>query len=788
MSQLNSLRGLALGASALALGLAVLTAPASAQTVVVVGTPEGSAPGAVGGTALTGTTALGSDGQLIFNHDDDSEDGYVLVGPDVSVTGGTTARIDLLAGTTTFTALAPYRGPDNAWGQTVVNPASPTTSFQGLTTVHSGATLQLAQWFGLRALAENGKFVARTGNTFQYDSIAGEGLEIQQGGRLTGQGRISPSWSNTGDAVVIAGTVSPHGFPERGGEYDSAFGRMDFGDQNTPGTLVFTQTSVLEMDVDMAIANDGTRMDADLIRTNMNTRIEDGAQIRVRLAESDGTTTYLPGRTVLLLEMPIGLKAEAHKHVYDIDWSTVDLDGIDWNNMPSWLNSQYVEIGSVPAPEAGDTLVIDGHTYLYSNDINQATRGVTGMFTLAPDSDTQLTHYLGLELRKGKSSVKQYGETVDVESSVYLEVVQNRQFTEDAQSANGAAAAEALQAIGVYNPMFVRLLNLQDDAAAITNGELPAFLDSLSGELYVGVRGLLTQDAWQNQRSLSRRLSNYKPGGAHLWAEALGTSRKLESDNIATLKEESYGFLAGIDATVLGPWRLGVSGGYRQANISSSGARTGKADIKRQTYLTAYTTGAWGNFRAHAGGGLSNARIETRRSVFLTDVVADDLSASYDSTVLNAFGELSYNIPLRGLEVEPFVGGTFIRTETDLVREAGKVADSGAPLTIVGDENKVQYTTLGVRARTLSVGALAFDGMLGWQHGFGDLELTGQHMLNNRQLIPVRGADLSENAAVVEIGARWQVTEKVTLDAVYDGLIGNEGNDHTARIGVSMRF
>lgn len=789
MSRMNTLGMLTAGASLLV--LTSLAEPALAQTTIVVGTPEGSAPGAVGGTALSGTINLGARGRLVFNHNDNSKDGYV-VDPNVMIRGSSGARVDLLAGTTTFTAQAPYKGTPTSLGERAVNPEVSIAGFVGSVTVRDGATLQLAPYYGLRQSWEGGTYpvggyVVRPSGAFYASTMAPASLEIAKGGRLTGQGYIAPTYQNTGDVIVIAGTLSPNGFAERTADYEGAHGEMIFGNNLTKGTLVFASTSLLEMDVDLGVVNDGRHRESDIIRTDMNARIEGGAQIRLRLAETHGPTTYLPGRAVQLITSQ-NVQAEAHKHVYEIDDSAIDWDTIDWNNPPSWLNPQYVEIGSVATPKPGDKLVVGGHTYLYSSDINQKTRGLAGNFTLTPDSQTKLTHYLSLELKKNLTPVQQYGETKNVESGVYLEVVQNRQFTEDAKSANGAAAAAALQTIGNYNPMFVRLLNLQDDAAAITDGELPAFFDALSGELHVGVRGLLTEDVYQIQRSLSRRLAHYSPGGAHVWAEALGGRREAGSDNATKLREDSYGFLAGADATVLGPWRLGVSGGYRQAEISGPDAYTGEADIKSQTYVTAYTTGAWGSWRAHAGAGVSNARIETRRSMALTDVVADELTAAYDGTVLNAFGELSYRLPLSHLEVEPFVGATFIRAETDLVRETGKVANSGAALTIVGEQNKVQFATLGVKARTAWAGPLAFDGSLGYRRGFGDLELTGRHLLNNRVDIPVVGPKLSENAAVVEVGAVWRVTDPVTANLGYSGVIGDQGADHNLGLGLTMLF
>lgn len=78
--------------------------------------------------------------------------------------------------------------------------------------------------------------------------------------------------------------------------------------------------------------------------------------------------------------------------------------------------------------------------------------------------------------------------------------------------------------------------------------------------------------------------------------------------------------------------------------------------------------------------------------------------------------------------------------------------------------------------------------MLGWRRGFGDLDLQSVQMLNNREGFTVNGGNLSESAAVIQVGAHWRVSDKVTLDANYDGVIGDEGQDHTAHMGVSVRF
>src|SRR5262249_45018619 len=154
------------------------------------------------------------------------------------------------------------------------------------------------------------------------------------------------------------------------------------------------------------------------------------------------------------------------------------------------------------------------------------------------------------------------------------------------------------------------------------------------------------------------------------------------------LEEDSYGFLAGIDATLMGPWRVGFAGGYRSAEVESADGIAGAAEYD-QWHGLVYTTGALGNWRAQFGAGFSKASVETERDVFLEEVINSHLIADYDGTVAHAFGELSYVHALNGAVLEPFVGYSFVRAETDEVDEADTLGGGeAAALLISGEQNQ----------------------------------------------------------------------------------------------------
>lgn len=790
MSHMNSVRALALGASALAL---IAASPALAQTVVV-GRPAGQAPAPVGTTGLTANVALGSNGRLIFNHTDAR---YVVplttpTGANLSIGGVAGSIMDFQAGHTVLSQKSPIRVVSTrppGLAASIFQPGS--TSFFGQAIVRNGAELEIEQYYTLTTRYQGSGAdrvsVVTEGDTFAGTIFSGGSVRVEAGGRLTGQG----SFGGSSATYTIAGTISPHGFPDHTqNANEGPNGRFSFGDYGT-GLLNFTSTAIYEVDVDFTLP-DG-KLANDTITSRANIVIDDGAQVNLRLKRAEGQTNYQVGRTFRLLGVE---QPRAEQHYYQFNYSTV----VGVTPPPS--NILYLDMAANPNVKIGDVIQreYNGQKYNFTYaglQTNIAAIDLKGSFTLPDDGSAQLTRYLGLRLQdvfaNVNSIVTEPGSKEGVQKSVpvraYVDLVieQNRTFDEDADTANGRLAAAALQAIGDHNPLYTRLMNLPVDSAAIP--DLPAFFDALSGQLYVGVRGLLTQDAYAVQRSLSRRLSGYEPGGAHLWMDGQSGRRRLDdTGEAARLDETAYGFLTGIDATVTGPWRVGIAGGWRTAEIDSPHSAVGEADV-RQWQAQLYTSGAWGGVRGLAGVGYSQASVEARRDVALVDVIDARLDGDYDGTVFNAFGELSFVHDMGVAAVEPFVGYNYVTTDTDPVKESDARGDVVGPALLVsGDQTTVSFATVGTRARITASGPLSFNGLIGWRRGFGDLELEGLNLLNNREQIAVRSANLSENAAVVEAGVRWRVTDRVTLDAGYDGVIGDEGHDHAARVGVSLRF
>ncbi len=756
----RSLRRFLTGACALA---ALSGGAVWAQTdpvEIVVGAPEGSAPAPVG-APLEGIVNLGADGRLIFNHNEDYR-----IGEDVQIQGsGSAYRIDFLSGRTTITQRAPELGDEPLPG--FDPPYYPATNYRanisgGLATVGDGATVHFDQHYQMSS-----------GSGEQTDRFPSSLLTmvIEDGGLVTGRAGFS--------TLTVAGTLSPDGDPERTGRYDGHTGLIYVQNEAR-----FTSGSVFEIDLDPGASD----LDTDRIRVNSgNLIIEDGARLRVRAPQPEGEALYRLGRRFIYAEMQ-SARAGYHTHMFMLD---ADLHPADEAQPP--LTSIQIAAGEIDPPNPGDSIVIDGFTFNYLMDVNVAGREVQGEFEFADESDRRLTRFLGLEPGVGQINASAGATDLDlwqvirvpVNATLYLEVVMLSDLAEEADTVNGRSAAHALQAVGVQNELFNQVVNLAEDDPRLT--ELPGFFDALSGELHVGVRGLLSQEAYQLQRSIGRRLDQAERDGVRIWMEALGGRRELSGGEAAALEETGYGALFGIDAPVAGAWRVGAAGGYRTADIDGPDMMTGQAELT-QWHGAVYTASARGRWRAQAGLGISGASVDTSRTIALSGILDDRLGASYDATVLHAFGELGYAAAVAGGEVQPFLNLSVIQAEADEVRETGLNGSSQADLTITGDDTLVQYATLGVKGRTLDLGDLSLDGMIGWRRGFGDTRLTGRHLLNNREGFAVSGADLGENAAVIEAGLSWRATGALTLGLSYGGVISGDNDDHSVQGGVSLRF
>src|SRR5690606_20923475 len=96
--------------------------------------------------------------------------------------------------------------------------------------------------------------------------------------------------------------------------------------------------------------------------------------------------------------------------------------------------------------------------------------------------------------------------------------------------------------------------------------------------------------------------------------------------------------------------------------------------------------------------------------------------------------------------------------------------------------------TVGSRFSTSTSGAFSVRGMLGWQHVFGALVPTNRFNFDGGDTFTVAGVAQSRDAAVVNIEANFDLSSGAALGIGYDGVVGNDAQDHAAKVSLRIKF
>lgn len=343
-------------------------------------------------------------------------------------------------------------------------------------------------------------------------------------------------------------------------------------------------------------------------------------------------------------------------------------------------------------------------------------------------------------------------------------------------TANQGAAANAVQALGGKNSLYYGAMFLEQSA-------LGATFDALSGEIHASLKSALIDES-RILRGVAMDRAAEQGEGTGLWATAFGNWGSQEGDgNAAKVESDTAGAFMGLDAQ-LGDWRLGVLGGYNSSNFDVD-ARASTAESET-FHLGAYAGGSIGQFRMRAAFGQSWHDISTERSVAFP--AAQTLSADYNGTTTQVFGEIGYAVKVGSVDVEPFVGLAYVSLKTDDYAETGGVA------ALTGDSVKTDATfgTFGFRGSAKldsAEGGMLLKGLVGWRHAFdNDLPYASHSFSGAAKPFLVTGVPLAEDAAVAEISLDLPLSDNIRVNVGYKGQFGGDVTDNSARGGISMRF
>lgn len=443
-------------------------------------------------------------------------------------------------------------------------------------------------------------------------------------------------------------------------------------------------------------------------------------------------------------------------------------------------NDKIITIGSANI-EGGTVSVIaaeGNYARTTSYTILTAEEGVNGEFDEVDTDSVFLDPYLSYT---GTS----VGLTLDRNDVTFVSLAQTTNQLAVATALDGSSPATAL-----YN------------AAAYQNatGALEAF-DALSGEVYASTSTVLVDEARRvNQAVLGRlrqadtsarglgggsAVTETSGGRTAIWGQASGSWNKIDSDgNAGQVKQDVLALTTGID-TQLGAWRIGAAFSHAKADLSVN-ARSSTAETRSDT-VSAYAGGGWGNLKAHLGVSYGWVEVDGERTVAFPGF-SDEVSSSYDGKTASAFAELSYAATLGTVTVEPFAGINHVHLKTDGFRESGGVA----ALAVSRRERDVTFSTLGLRLGTdIAASEKAVVTPMvsaAWQHGFGDVEAKGRHVLGTGAGFDLRGVPMAKDNLALEAGVQASIMPGGTLGISYTGNIADRWNDHGLKLGLSFAF
>ena len=331
---------------------------------------------------------------------------------------------------------------------------------------------------------------------------------------------------------------------------------------------------------------------------------------------------------------------------------------------------------------------------------------------------------------------------------------------------------------------------------ALSNAQLPAALDALSGEVHASTAGVLVDESRYMRGAVLGRLRQASYGGAAgtaalalggptafageeetntalgyakspviakapmvapapdrdivFWAQGFGAWGRFGSDgNAASVRRDLAGFISGLDARVGERGRAGIAAGYTGSRNSLDGRGSANVDT---AHVAGYGGWSFGALNLRAGGAYAAHSIDTDRTIAFPGFF-DRATARYDAGTAQVFGEAGYGFAFGNIAVEPFAGGAWVRFDSDAAAERG----GAAALNLAANRFEVGYSALGVRAA--SIVKLANDmvlvprASLAWQHAFDSVTPAARlAFLNSGTAFTISGVPIARDALLAEAG------------------------------------
>ena len=387
--------------------------------------------------------------------------------------------------------------------------------------------------------------------------------------------------------------------------------------------------------------------------------------------------------------------------------------------------------------------------------------------------------------------------------NLYLTLTRNDlQFFEIAKSDNQVASATAVAAEAGSA--------LYDTVVPLTEAEALKAFSQLAGEVHATVGGALASESGAARDAVGDRVdaafqalgldtSGAAQGYAanvaeataarkfNVWMQGVGRNGATAGDgNASGFRQSTGGLLLGADTALSAGVVAGVFGGLGRSTVELD-------DLAEQATANNYILGAYAGtaldgLRLKLGGSYTRHRVASTRQVDYQNV-NQTLTADYDASTAQIFGEASYDLALTSaLSVKPFLGLAYVRHSTDAFTEQG----GNAALSSKGSSFGTGIVTIGLAGDAKFIAGdgmlMTLDGAVGWQHSTDAGAPASDVAFAAGNTFTVTGAPIGGDAVLVKAGLSVDVSDSLIIGAGYTGEFGQDTKSHALRASATAKF
>lgn len=336
-----------------------------------------------------------------------------------------------------------------------------------------------------------------------------------------------------------------------------------------------------------------------------------------------------------------------------------------------------------------------------------------------------------------------------------------------AQTDNQRAIAEAIAVSG--NAFAGGVLSLG------TAEEVTATYSALTDDMYASARNAMVMNAaavshmvMDQARGMGEgRSVELENGKARLWATGMGLWGNAEGVQNDLDVDFRVGLVGG-EFVAHETTKLGAFFGYGSTDYNGNLGKIDGDDM----HFGVYGLTDLGQVSLSYGVAYTT---EDRDSQHMLGASAS--THSEDATVLQAYAEAAYRFEAAGMKIDPYVGFSWIRAETDGFAEAFGTES----MKVKDQKDDIQVATIGARVAVpfmMGTMPVTVKADAGWSRYFGDNESVMQMQMGaGGAYAQIEGNEL-KNQFNLGFGVTGQVAKSATVGVSYVGAFGSDADNH----------